>query len=99
MHHVLAEAHGHQKRVSGPLELEIQTVLSHHVDAGNGTWVCYRSSDCFEPQCHLSNSKIFFPLKKSYHILFNMCVLLEVRKNIWELNSPTLWDPGTGLRL
>lgn len=36
VHHVCI-VHRDQKRASDLLELELQTVLSHHVDAGNQT--------------------------------------------------------------
>lgn len=32
--------------VSGPLNLELQTVVSFHVGAGNGTQVLWKSSQC-----------------------------------------------------
>jgi hypothetical protein len=33
-------------RVSGPLELELQTVVSRHVGAGNITLVLWRNNQC-----------------------------------------------------
>lgn len=36
VHH---SAHGGQERVSDPLRLESQTVVSHHVGVGDQTWV------------------------------------------------------------
>lgn len=38
--------HGGQKGASEPLELELQMVASHHVDAGNWTWVGWESNKC-----------------------------------------------------
>jgi hypothetical protein len=35
------------KRASGPLELELQIVVSHHVSAENQTRVLQKSSWCF----------------------------------------------------
>lgn len=32
--------------MSDPLELELDTRLSHHVDVGNGTQVPYKRSNC-----------------------------------------------------
>lgn len=39
-------AHRYQKRVFGPLELELQLVVSHHVGAGNQTMARWESSQC-----------------------------------------------------
>lgn len=39
-------AHGDQKKVLGPLELELQVFVSHHVDAGNLTQVMYQKNKC-----------------------------------------------------
>ena len=41
-------AFGGQKRV-GPLELELQMVVSYHVGAENQTWVFCKSSKCSQP--------------------------------------------------
>ena len=35
-----------QKRSLDPLELELQMVVGHHVDAGNQNWVLCKSSQC-----------------------------------------------------
>lgn len=37
-HICLSGTFGDQKKVSDPLKLELQTVVSRHVCAGNGTW-------------------------------------------------------------
>lgn len=39
MCHVCVWCCGGQWKASGGLELELQTVVSHHVQAGNGLWV------------------------------------------------------------
>jgi hypothetical protein len=39
-------AHEDQKRASDPLELELQTVVSHHVGSRNQTWVLWRNGQC-----------------------------------------------------
>lgn len=39
--------HRGQKKVSYPLELELQVFLSNHVGAGNKTWVLCKSSQFF----------------------------------------------------
>ena len=36
-----------QKRASDPLEPELQVIVSHHVNAGDGTGVLCKSSQCF----------------------------------------------------
>ena len=41
-------------RVPDPLELELQTVVSYHVDAGNQTWVLW-ISECFKMLSYLSS--------------------------------------------
>lgn len=41
-------AQGGQKRASGPLELEVQAVVSCHVGASNQTLILCKSSQCFE---------------------------------------------------
>ena len=38
--------YGGQKRVSDPLKLELQVVVSHLVGAGNQTQVLYKSNKC-----------------------------------------------------
>lgn len=35
---------GVQKRMLGPLELELQTTVSHHMSAGNWTWILWRAA-------------------------------------------------------
>jgi len=39
-------AHGGQKSVSDPLELELQTVVSHRVDSRNRAWAFCKNSKC-----------------------------------------------------
>lgn len=46
---------GGQKGASGPLELELQTVVDVHVVAGKLTWMPLESSQCFLPLNCLSN--------------------------------------------
>ena len=41
-----------------PLELELETVMSHYVDAGNQTQVLCKSSQCSYPLSHLSLTQI-----------------------------------------
>ena len=43
---MLCNAHGSQKRMSDSLGLEIQTVVSHYVGAGNTTQVFCESRQC-----------------------------------------------------
>lgn len=43
-YHMLSENHGGQKRVLDFLELELQMILSNHVDTGNKTWVLCKST-------------------------------------------------------
>lgn len=40
----MPDAHGGQKRVLSPLKLELQTVVSWHMGAGNGAWFLWKSS-------------------------------------------------------
>lgn len=39
-------SNGGQKMALGPLELELQLVVSHRVQASNGTWILYKSNKC-----------------------------------------------------
>jgi hypothetical protein len=50
--------HRDQRRVSDPLELELQLSVSCHVGAGNGTRVLCKSSCCFLGLTHLSSSSL-----------------------------------------
>lgn len=51
--HVYVDVYAGQKRVSEPLELELQSVVSHKVCAENGTLVLCKRSRRFEPRSHL----------------------------------------------
>ena len=51
--HVDVDVYAGQKRVSEPLELELQSVVSHKVCAENGTLVLCKCSRHFEPRSHL----------------------------------------------
>lgn len=42
----VCSAQGGQKGAPNPLKLEFQTFVSCHVNAGNRTWVFYKSSKC-----------------------------------------------------
>lgn len=53
VHHVCT-AHGGQKSVSAPLELELQVVANCHKCAGNQTWVPWRISQLFSAAISLS---------------------------------------------
>lgn len=46
---------GGQKRALDPLQLELQTAVSHNVGAGNKIWILWMSKEYSEPQSHLSN--------------------------------------------
>jgi hypothetical protein len=48
-------AHGDQKRELDPLELEIQTIVSYHVGAGNQIQVLSKNSQCSKLLSHLSS--------------------------------------------
>lgn len=54
-HHVCAWCLWGQKRMSHPLELELQMVLSHYLGAKNWTWVLCQSSQCSCPVSCLSS--------------------------------------------
>ena len=41
-------AHGGQKVARDSMELKLQVVVSHHVGAGNRTWVSARATDALE---------------------------------------------------
>lgn len=43
----VGSAYGGQKRVWNPLELELQIVVSHHLNAGNQIQVLCKTSKCF----------------------------------------------------
>lgn len=51
--YVYVDVYAGQKRVSEPLELELQSVVSHKVCAENGTLVLCKRSRRFEPRSHL----------------------------------------------
>lgn len=53
----VCRAHGGQCRVLGPLELDLQMVLSHRVVAENQTQVACQSSKCSESQSFLKPPK------------------------------------------
>ena len=38
--------HGSQNKASDPLELDLQAVVSHYMDAGSQTWILYKNSKC-----------------------------------------------------
>ena len=42
----VSSSHGGQKRASDPLKLELQTIVSYHMGAGNQTCVLCKSSQC-----------------------------------------------------
>jgi len=53
--HILIEFYGYmymvgthrcQKRTSDPLELELQTLIRHHVYAADKTWILWKKSKC-----------------------------------------------------
>lgn len=45
VYHMVPGAHGGQKR-NHTLELELQTAVNCHVNAGNETWVLWKSTQC-----------------------------------------------------
>lgn len=49
-------AHRDKKRTSGLLELELQTIVSHSVGAGNQTGDLYESTKCSKLWSHLCSS-------------------------------------------
>lgn len=51
---VLKEA---RKRVLNFLRLELQTVLSYHMDDGNGALALRKSSQCFQMESHSPGHK------------------------------------------
>jgi hypothetical protein len=42
----MSGACGGQKQKPGPLEMELQMIVSHHVGARNQTWVLSKSNKC-----------------------------------------------------
>ena len=44
-HHVLSWCPQSTEESAGPLDPELQRVVSHHVGAGNGSWVSARAAD------------------------------------------------------
>lgn len=51
-----------QKRVSDPLRLELQMVVSCHMDSGNWAWVLCKSSQCSKLLGHLSRPHFYYLL-------------------------------------
>lgn len=51
----MPDAHGGQKRVLSPLKLELQTVASWHMGAGNGAWFLWKSSQHSLPLSYFSS--------------------------------------------
>lgn len=75
-------AQGDQKSALGPLVPELQTVISHYVDAGNGTWVAH----CFWLLTHLSS---VFPnslITCFIRFLWNYLVIFMAPTSLQDLN-------------
>lgn len=53
VHYVCVSAHKGQKGMLDPLGLEVQTVESCHIDAGNQTLMLCKSTQCSYPQRQL----------------------------------------------
>lgn len=53
-----------QKRLLGSLELELQVAVNHYVDAGNGTRVLWKCSECSSLLRHLSSTSFFIPCER-----------------------------------
>lgn len=82
-----------QKRISNPLELELQRVVSHHVCAGNGTWALWKSNSCSYLLSHLSrpspliicldlNSYLWALCLHMYVCIAHVCLMtLEVKSS------------------
>lgn len=70
--------------VSDPLKLELQTVLSCHMDAENRTRVLWKNNQCSQLMGHLSSTATFFfncvccILRSAYRYM-HLCTYLEAR--------------------
>lgn len=85
---------GGQKRPLGPLELELQKVLSCAVGAGNKAWVLCKSSGCSQPLDNLSRH--LFVVVVDLFICFCFVFLAEssrivdppmLLKDVWAVSS------------
>jgi hypothetical protein len=54
--HHMSGACGGQKRTRDSFGSALYTFVSHHVGAGNGTQVLWKSSKCSKPLRHLSST-------------------------------------------
>lgn len=61
-HICLSGTFGDQKKLSDPLKLELQTVVSRHVCVGNGIWALWKSSSCSSLLSHLSRLSLIIYL-------------------------------------
>ena len=62
---------GGQKRVSGPLKLELHTAVSYHVGSETWTWVFQKNTQCSSPQSHaLGLHHLIFNFKKSFLLFY-----------------------------
>jgi hypothetical protein len=43
-----------------PLGLELEVIVSHHLGAGNETWVFWKNSQCFSLLSQLSSPSVLF---------------------------------------
>lgn len=86
---------GGQKRPLGPLELELQKVLSCAVGAGNKAWVLCKSSGCSQPLDNLSRH-LFVVVVVHLFICFRFVYLAEssrivdppmLLKDVWAVSS------------
>ena len=67
--------HYGQKRVLEPVELRLQMVVSHHVDAGNQSQVLCKSSQCSYP---LSPMSLISPAPPGVTGIIDERLLLEL---------------------
>lgn len=59
VHLCMVGTQGGQKRAPDPLEWELQTVVSHHVDSGNQTHDLWKTIQCSQLLSHLSILNLF----------------------------------------
>lgn len=93
VYHVYAQCYGSQKSAPDMLGLKSLMVVSHHVDAENGAWFPWKSSQCLNHRALcISARNIFIEL-----LHFALYLLCGVRVHSCRLSPCLLGDPQAQL--